>query len=394
MLTAAQIRMRQTGLTATDMASISGENPFGSPAKVYDDKTCPIAVLLDRSQRPTNESESGNVFESALARRYAMAAKPEPAKVLRVVQSRGKTYRHPTCEWALATPDRFVFCLDANASRLCVSNADLRRWLGTKDPAPERAHRWLLECKLVGPRMMREWDTSLDADEDADRVPSYVYVQVQWQMFVLDQPRCDVAALLGGTTFRHFRIDRDQPYIDALVKLGGAFWHDHVLARVPPPPDGSDSYDRLQARLFPEIPQPPAPPPAGVAEQAYQRMMRRLFPQRFDNLVAAPVGAEAVALQYRQAGRAAAEAKKQQRICLQTLKQIVAEAPGIRADRFQAAWSSARGNIDVYALIREHGLTDEQVEKHRRPSRRDLRVTVYGADGVAEGERTDDEEVF
>jgi len=384
MLTAAQIKMRQTGLTATDMASISGENPFGGPAGVYDDKTCPLDVLLERSQRPTNEAETGNVFEAALARRYCMAAAPEPGKVLRVVQSRHKTFRHPTCEWALATPDRFVMCLDRGEQ---ISHAGLVHGIW-----PEKYEKWLLECKLVGPRMMREWDTSLDADEDADRIPSYVYVQVQWQMFVLEHTRCDVAALLGGTTFRHFRIDRDQPYIDALVKLGDAFWREHVLARVQPPPDGSASYDRLQARLFPEPPQPPAPAPAGVAEQAYQRMMKRLFPKRFDNLVPAPEGAEEIALRYRRARQAAKEANYQQKICLQTLKQIVAEAPGIRAERFQAFWASSRGNIDVYALAAELGITAAQLDKHRKPPRRGMRVTVYGSDGIAEGERTDEEE--
>ena len=308
MLTDAQIRFRQSGLTATDMTIVSGENPWGSIAQVYDEKTMPAELLLERSVVSSSEALTGQVLEAALARRYAIDAAPADGRCLRIVQVK-RTLQHPVHKWALATPDRYVFCLDKDVS------AKLGHSRLIKDVQDGRRCDWMLECKLVGHRVMQAWDLSAHAEQDVDRVPSYVNVQVQWQMFVGEQDRVDVAALLGGTTFRTFEIRRDEQYIGALVRIGEAFW-ERVQSRRPPEPDGSE---------------------------AYERFLDRVLPQRSSRLAAAPEGADRLARLYKDATRRSAEAKKEARGYVQALRSLAEGHVGIRSEAFQATWFAADG---------------------------------------------------
>ena len=63
MLTDAQIRMRRTGLSATDMARLSGENPYGGPIDVYLDKTRTEDEALERSVAPDNRALTGQEIQ-------------------------------------------------------------------------------------------------------------------------------------------------------------------------------------------------------------------------------------------------------------------------------------------------------------------------------------------
>lgn len=70
-----------------------------------------------------------------------------------------------------------------------------------------------------------------------DRVPDHYYLQVQQQLGVTDRGVANLAALdVAAWELRVYRIGFDAAVFDHLLATAGAFWHDHVLKRVPPGP--------------------------------------------------------------------------------------------------------------------------------------------------------------
>ncbi len=324
MLTLAQLQMRQTGITATDIGILAGENPYSSPAIVYEDKFRSEAELLEK-QTPNDSAINGHVFEPALAARYVMAME-EPL----VIVASPDTYRATDCEWALATPDRFVFRGPDAVKR--------GRQGGVAD--------WLLECKLVGSRASYNWD--LDALTDADRLPPYVYTQVQWQMRVLGYDRCDVAALLYGSTFKSFRIIRDDEYIDALQSIADAFWTNHILKRQPPQPDGTDAYTQFLARRF------------GT--------------DRTTTMIEAPPGAQDLVQQHAVYRQIEKDTKRQIEKLRQTLHLLAGSSSGFEGPWGKVSITQRSGRVDWQALVEGEGITADVLERYREPNKPGMRV--------------------
>ena len=334
MLSLQQRLMRQTGITATDIVTIAGENPWRSTASVYESKLASRAQIekeaAEESKGPNDRMLNGQVFEAALAERYCIDL-PAPVSVYLAPEV---TYRAADCEWAIATPDRFVYIGERDT---------MNRRLSAGEPAD-----WLLECKLVGNRIVKGWNIDEAAsDVDADRIPPYVYTQVQWQMRVLDYDRCDVAALFYGSTLRRFTVARDDDYIAALHDIAEDFWFNNVCKRVPPEPDGS---------------------------WEYARFLDRLHPRQNDALVDAPEGAEALAQRYEDLRTAEKEAKLEKQRIGQVLQTMVGANLGICGSWGYVKAFDRRGRVDMEALVKGLGLSQSVVEQYRSAPERQLYV--------------------
>ncbi len=198
MLTPEQREQRRHGIGSSDIPAIVGVSPHAAPIDVYLDK-------LGLSEREDSDPKDlGNEFEEAIAQRYARRTGAE-------LYETHETAIHPSHPWALATPDRLAYTGQAQG----------------------------VEIKLVGAPMLHLW---------RDGLAAHVQVQVQWQLEVLDMERWDVAALLGGTDFRIYPVERDRELGGDLLDLGRAFWEEHVLARKPPPVSGEDARRLAQLR--------------------------------------------------------------------------------------------------------------------------------------------------
>lgn len=351
MLNASNIRMRRTGLTATDMAKIAGENPYGSPIQVYEDKVRPIEEALEAAASPSNAALTGQVLEAAVAQRYVLDQE-RPDSKLRVVNT-GLTYRHPSVCWALATPDRFIFRLSPAEYLATMNLGELRSQL-----MKGRKADWLLECKLVGARMSRDWDASpYSTENDADRIPAYVYVQCQWQAFVCGYDRVDVAAVLSGTHFQAYTIARDEQYIQALLTIGDAFWV-KVLEREPPEPDASSAYTKYLSKLA---------PPAELALQP------------------APAVVQTLLREYVQFRTQEAQANRQKVLRSQALQLMMLDKGGYEHMGAKAQWVRKKGKIDWKRLAFENAI---DVEKYRGPGYRYLAVSAPGVEEDDEDDKT------
>jgi predicted phage-related endonuclease len=142
------------------------------------------------------------------------------------------TLRHPEHEWALASPDRVV----ATPGHGRPARAD---WLS------------LLEIKTV-------FFAGREFGEGADEIPERYLVQVAWQHEVADIEDATLVALVNGD-YREYPIARDRELGGMLLDVVGRFWRDNVLARVPPPVDGSAAYTAFLRRRHPEDAAPPLP---------------------------------------------------------------------------------------------------------------------------------------
>ena len=334
MLTFDQLKIRQTGITATDMAVIAGVQHFASAANVYESKFFSDEYLrqLVRKANNSEQAMNGHFFENAIAQRYAYDL---PFQV--AIAEHKKTFRSAENEWALATPDRFVYQ---------GPEADLRADQGD-------AADWLLECKLVGSRMAYDWaNTSKYVMSELDRIPAYVYTQAQWQMKVLAYDRCDVAALIDGTSFFRFSIEKYDDYINSLTKIAEDFWNNNVLKRRPPDPDGTRNYTRFLQRRFPSA--------------------------TIGMLTEVPKGGIQLAQRYEEFRKKEKEAKLEKDKCGQALRIMVGSSAGFKGQWGVVKTYDKKGDLDFKAFIKNEGISEETIKKYRQPPSRLLYIKVKG----------------
>jgi putative phage-type endonuclease len=207
-LTAEQHAIRATGIAASEIAAVAGLNPFASPIDVWLQKPTASRAAIIPEQDPFGPTDVGSILEPAVLELYTLRTGNKATRCQ-------ETLRHPTVEWVLASPDAFV----------------------------DAEH--LVEVKCVGPRMAADWD---------EGPPSYVYCQALWQMFVTGAQVVDVVALLGPTEFPSiWPVARNDELINDLAEIGRAFWFNHVLPDIPPPPTPDEDRAEYLAKRFRQL---------------------------------------------------------------------------------------------------------------------------------------------
>lgn len=186
----AWLAARKLGLGASDTAAVLGVDPWKSALEVYLDKVNPVV----HDDTVSEAAEWGSAVEAVVARKVASRHR----HLGKLTPSPGLC-AHPDHPWMLATPDRLLV---------------------------DDTREALLEIKTTDARNRPQW---------ADGPPHRVLVQVQQQLAVTGLDVAYVAVLFGGREMpAPFLVARDATVIDLIIEHGGAFWRDHVEARVPP----------------------------------------------------------------------------------------------------------------------------------------------------------------
>lgn len=289
--------IRATGIGSSDIAAIADMDPHRGPTDVWLDK------LGLAPRRETIAQWSGHKLEPVIAEMYAESTGA------RLVDG-GGTVRHPEAEWAVASPDR------------------------KSNPGPAD----IVEIKNVGAFALRFWwrDGKFVA-------PPEKAIQAQWQLAVCGGERVHLAALLGGTEFRIFSIERDDEMIALLLDIGERFWRDNVLARVPPDDDPEARKEALAA-LNPRA-NGLLLPRTTEAEMVHARLAR-------------VAEQEAVLAEERATWEAAALA-------------MLGPAAGVEG---LFTWKEWRGRIDWKAAALAAGVTEESAEQYRAKPHRVLKL--------------------
>lgn len=213
---------RERGIGASQVATAIGLNPYRSPLSLWFELTGRLEKATPDPLDPwAMESKAiwGNRFEPIIRAHYADRSQ------VPVVVPTGSFYLAAE-PWKRATPDGLIG--PANDEQPLVGP-----W--------QRA----LQIKLVGARQARRWPE----DGDSGNVPPEYLVQVTWEQHVLDVPEHDLAALVGGTDYRQFRLYRDADFEASIVEAAAEFMG-YVQRDEPPPVDASKDWaDYLRAQI-------------------------------------------------------------------------------------------------------------------------------------------------
>jgi putative phage-type endonuclease len=208
------LRWRRSGIGASDLPAILGISPWASPFSVWADK---LGLLPDDDLDDDDPREFGRRAEVMVAPWFA-------DRTGLALASEQLWLTNPDEPWMLATPDAMVVTMPEE------------RLLDTFGPRPDLALGGL--------------EIKTDYGKPWDEIPAHYQAQGQWQMAVAGWPKVWFA-VLHGRRFRVYDLERDQADIDLMVQRASSFWHDHVLAGVPPPIDGSEATAAAIAAIYP-----------------------------------------------------------------------------------------------------------------------------------------------
>lgn len=195
------LKYRKQGITGTDAGAICGFNPYVSAFQVYQDKITEDIEAFD------NESmRQGRDLEEYVAQRFM---EETGLKVRRA----NAIYQNEENPWMLADFDRLIIGQKAG-----------------------------LECKTVSPYSADKWKDN--------NIPFHYQMQVQHYLAVSGYDCWYIAAVIFGREFVVRKIERDEELIQYLIRIENRFWHDNVLARVMPDPDGSDNCSEVIAKMY------------------------------------------------------------------------------------------------------------------------------------------------
>jgi predicted phage-related endonuclease len=83
-----------------------------------------------------------------------------------------------------------------------------------------------------------------------DNIPDMYMAQIQHYMAVTGYEGWYIAVLIGGNHFKYQYIERDDEYIDNLIKIESDFWFNNVVPKIMPDVDGSLASSNLIKRMF------------------------------------------------------------------------------------------------------------------------------------------------
>lgn len=203
---------------SSEVAAVLGEDPDRSALEVYAAKLgiddADTAEALDRDAAGIDGSQQflrwGLLQEPAIALGYHMQT---GARI--IDQGRYSLYRRRDDPSFACTPDYFAEHRDIGLA--------------------------VLECKNVGEHRADRW---------REGPPTRVLIQVQHQLWTLDQKVGAVACLLGGNRLWHAKVERDEAFCDAMVAAVHEFLK-RLRDRDPPAAVGRDRELRAVSRLWP-----------------------------------------------------------------------------------------------------------------------------------------------
>jgi putative phage-type endonuclease len=285
---------RRQGVGGSDIGAILGLNPFRTALDVYREK-------LGEDLFAGNErTRWGDLLEDVIATRYAEETRHNVGP--------GGLFINPSAPWHRGNLDRVVY--------------------------PDNGKRRVLECKTSGWRQAHEW-----GEQGTDQIPETYLAQCHWYLSLpefADVEAVDVPVLIEGSDFRVYTVMRDEAFERELVERGRAFWHDHVLAKNPPPVDGSES------------------------SAAY---LKARFPKNLGTMLTSTPETDAAAEVLRSVRAALKEAEGKKALLEAQLKAIIGTADGISGEWGKVTWKSQapRKTVDVKALVKHLGLSDDDL---------------------------------
>jgi len=278
--------IRKVGIGSSDAAAILGYSSYRSPLAVYADK-----IGEDSEYVENKFTRWGKLLEPVIRENFVEDYNAVEATKITKAEEYPFTVQSKAHNFMIDSPDGFV-TLD-----------------GYKIP---------LEIKTATVWQADKWGE--------DQVPDDYYCQVQHHIAVLDSFACLVVALVGkDLIWRH--VPRNNRFIEGMIKAEKEFW-DHVQARLPPLPTGSDD------------------------ERGY---LNRLYTDAVDEVVDLPLGLQGVADDYISVTQRIEELKTRKQALAGKIMYQMGNNKRANIGRFEATWSRfERSSLDQKTLKTDH----------------------------------------
>ncbi len=197
-------RTRPLGLGGTDIGAILGLSPYKTPLELWSE----LVSGEQPASRDLIHLRFGQHAESFIASEY------ERATGLFTAQH-SPTLFHKKHGFMFGHVDRFV--LDTPDTPAVVDGTITANKL--------------LECKTSSAFSKNDW-----GEPGTDQVPPLYLVQCAWYMAITECQAADLAVLIGNSDFRIYTIERDMELEGLILSHAEHFWHEHVIAQIPPEP--------------------------------------------------------------------------------------------------------------------------------------------------------------
>ncbi len=226
-------RTRPLGLGGTDIGAILGLSPYKTPLELWSE-------LVSREQPASRDLihlRFGQHAESFIASEY------ERATGLFTAQH-SPTLFHKKHGFMFGHVDRFV--LDTPDTPAVVDGTITANKL--------------LECKTSSAFSKNDW-----GEAGTDQVPPLYLAQCAWYLAITECQAADLAVLIGNSDFRIYTIERDMELEGLILSHAEHFWHEHVIAQIPPEPISVQD----AALLFPKE-------SAGMSVEADEKLLKSI----------------------------------------------------------------------------------------------------------------------
>ena len=216
------LNKRRCGIGGSDASSILGFNPYRSSMSVYLEK---IKISKGKSiaQNCCIESEESKEneinYDNKNTYKMELSNKLKSFVASEFMIKTGKKVRNIN---GMLRNDKYPFAI-ANIDRAVVG---------------EKA---FLECKVTNSFNKKEWEKS---------VPIHYKIQMNHYMAVTGASHCYVAVLIGNEELVIHKLERDEDYIEEIMKLEEIFWNNCILGNELPIPDGSSDYSKTLDILY------------------------------------------------------------------------------------------------------------------------------------------------
>lgn len=194
---------RRTGIGGSDAVAIMGQSVWRSPYAVWASKMGLVEDDLDQSI--SEAAQWGTILESPVREEW------ERRTGLRAIPCTHGFIRDIALPCLIASPDGLV---------------------GDEEG---------LEIKAVNERKGGEWE---------DDVPLGYQIQCQHYLGVTGRKRWHVAALIGGQKLVIATVERNERFISALRAKLSTWWEQHVIRKIAPEVDASESTTNAIKRAF------------------------------------------------------------------------------------------------------------------------------------------------
>lgn len=206
---------RRDCVTATDIAKILGLSKFGNALSVYLDKI----------------GEAPEIDQNAQPLKWGRRAEP---MILR-------GYHEDVAPLVMEPPFTLI---RSTREPLIGATLDARRELITRSGGSPECDGRPVDAKNI------RHDSAEWGPNGTDQMPLYYAAQLVGQMFVTETKHADLAVLFGGNDDRVYTLEHVQGTEDNIIEQCVNFWNNHVVPRVPPPIDGSETFKKYLAQKF------------------------------------------------------------------------------------------------------------------------------------------------